>query len=65
MAVRMRDVADAAGVSIAAVSLALSGNTRIPVETRERIVSLAQQMGYRPHAGARALRTEITGSLGW
>jgi LacI family transcriptional regulator len=64
MAVRMRDVAEAAGVSIAAVSLALSGNPRIPAETRQRIATLAAEMGYRPHAGARALRTEVTGSLG-
>nr|WP_163568020.1 LacI family DNA-binding transcriptional regulator [Fodinicola feengrottensis] len=64
MAVRMRDVAQAAGVSIAAVSLALSGNPRIPAETRDRIRAVAEQMGYRPHAGARALRTEVTGSLG-
>jgi len=64
MAVRMRDVAQAAGVSIATVSLALSGNPRIPAETRERISDVAELMRYRPHAGARALRTEVTGSLG-
>ncbi|WP_163507337.1 substrate-binding domain-containing protein [Fodinicola acaciae] len=60
----MRDVAAAAGVSVAAVSLALSGNPRIPTETRDRIAAVAREMGYRPHAGARALRTELTGSLG-
>ncbi len=60
----MRDVAQAAGVSIATVSLALSGNPRIPAETRTRISEVAESMRYRPHAGARALRTEVTGSLG-
>lgn len=64
MAVRMRDVARAANVSIATVSLALSGNPRIPASTRARISDVADAMNYRPHAGARALRTEVIGSLG-
>jgi LacI family transcriptional regulator len=64
MAVRMRDVARAADVSIATVSLALSGNPRIPATTRSRISDVAEAMNYRPHAGARALRTEVIGSLG-
>ncbi len=64
MVVRMRDVAQAAGVSIATVSLALSGSPRIPANTRERVIGVAELMRFRPHAGARSLRTEVTGSLG-
>jgi len=64
MAVRMRAVAQAAGVSTATVSLALSGNARIPAETRARIIDVAEGMRYRPHAGARSLRTDLTGSFG-
>lgn len=64
MAVRLRDVASAAGVSTATVSLALSGNPRISAETATRVIEVADRLGYRPHAGARALRTDSTGSLG-
>ncbi|HEY3684999.1 MAG TPA: LacI family DNA-binding transcriptional regulator [Streptosporangiaceae bacterium] len=64
MAVRLRDVALAAGVSTATVSLALSGNPRISAETAARVVEVADRLGYRPHAGARSLRTDSTGSLG-
>ena len=64
MAVRLRDVALAAGVSTATVSLALSGNPRISAETTARVVEMADRLGYQPHAGARSLRTDSTGSLG-
>lgn len=64
MAIRMRDVARRAGVSEATVSLALSGNPRISDATRVRVTTMARQLGYRPHAGARSLRTEFTSSLG-
>lgn len=64
MVTRMRDVAEMAGVSVSTVSLALSGNSRIPVGTRDRVIRVADEMHYQPHAGARALRTELTGSIG-
>lgn len=64
MVVRMRDVARHAGVSQATVSLALSGSPRISEPTRVRVVELAGRLGYRPHAGARSLRTERTNALG-
>lgn len=60
----MRDVAQRAGVSPATVSLALSGNPRIPDATRTRIAAVARELGYQPHAGARSLRTDLTRCLG-
>lgn len=53
-----RDVAELAGVSRATVSYALNGNTEqsIPEATRERVLQAARQLGYTPHAAARALR---------
>lgn len=60
----MRDVAQLAGVSEATVSLALSGSSRISEATRQRVVEIARQVGYRPHAAARSLRTDATHSIG-
>ncbi|HZZ49701.1 MAG TPA: LacI family DNA-binding transcriptional regulator [Pseudonocardia sp.] len=57
-------MAKLAGVSEATVSLALSGSPRISDATRERVSAIADQLGYRPHAGARALRTDSTSALG-
>lgn len=62
--VRMRDVAERAGVSAATVSLALAGSPRISATTRERVAAIARELGYQPNAGARALRTESTRSIG-
>lgn len=64
MVVRLRDVAAAAGVSDATVSLALSGNPRISAATAQRVIAVANELGYRPNSAARALRTESTRSLG-
>lgn len=43
----MEDVARASGYSRAAVSLALRGDATIPEQTRQKIVAVAQQLGYR------------------
>lgn len=64
MRVRLRDVAEAVGVSDATVSLALAGNPRISEKTRQRVVAAAEQLRYRPNRAARALRTESTQTLG-
>lgn len=44
--VTMREVAAAAGVSHATVSLALRSHPSIPIATRERIRKIAQELGY-------------------
>ncbi len=49
------DVARAAGVSVSTVSYALSGKRPISSQTRERVDRAIKALGYRPHAGARAL----------
>lgn len=45
---KMEDIAKLAGVSKAAVSLALSGKPGISPETRERILQIAKESGYLP-----------------
>jgi DNA-binding LacI/PurR family transcriptional regulator len=53
----MQDVADRAGVSRAAVSLALRNHASIPLQTRARIQRLAEEMGYRKNPLVSALMT--------
>jgi len=52
------DVARHAGVSITTVSHALSGKGRVAEATRSRIEDSIRELGYRPNAFARGLRTE-------
>ena len=55
-AVRIRDVAKAAGVSTATVSRALAFPDRLRPETRERVLAEVRRLGYTPNEAARALR---------
>jgi LacI family transcriptional regulator len=52
------EVAQHAGVSITTVSHALSGKRRVAAATRARIEESIRELGYRPNAFARGLRTE-------
>jgi LacI family transcriptional regulator len=60
-----KDIAEAAGVSQAAVSLALNKaeTPSVPDVTRARILKLADEMGYQPHHPARMLRRARTMAL--
>src|ERR1700743_696965 len=60
-----KDIALAAGVSQAAVSLVLnkSETPSVPDATRARILKLAGEMGYQPHHPARMLRRARTMAL--
>ena len=59
--VSIKDVANAAGVSITTVSHALSGKGRLPERTRERVRAVAAELGYTPHPAARSLASGRTG----
>ncbi|WP_265521912.1 LacI family DNA-binding transcriptional regulator [Oerskovia flava] len=59
----IEDVARAAGVSASTVSYVLSGKRSISAPTRQRVEKAIQQLGYRPHAGARALASSRTNVL--
>lgn len=56
--VTSEDVARASGVSRATVSYVLNNDPRqsIPLETRERVLKVAREIGYRPFTAARILR---------
>ena len=61
--VTIREVADAAGVSTAAVSYALRG-VQVSVETQERVRQVADELGYEANPIARALASGRTGMVG-
>jgi DNA-binding LacI/PurR family transcriptional regulator len=58
------DVARAAGVTAATVSVALSGKGVVHRETRARILRCAEELGYRPNLVARSLSTRRTQTIG-
>lgn len=62
--VSMKDIAKRCGVSVATVSKALNGQPDIGAETRERICTIASEMGYLTNSAARALKTNRTYNLG-
>lgn len=57
----LRSVAEAAGVSIATVSLVLRGKGAIPAATADRVRDAAERLGYRPNRAAQAMKTGRTG----
>ena len=59
----INDVARAAGVSTSTVSYVLSGKRPISGPTRVRVERTILKLGYRPHAGARALASKSTNVL--
>jgi len=60
----IKDVARAAGVSVASVSRALNGHESVTETTRQRILAAAGQLRYVPHAAARSLITRRTDTIG-
>jgi LacI family transcriptional regulator len=64
MAVTIKDVADAAGVSPATVSRALATPELVREPTRARVLRAARELGYAPNRAARGLITGRTGNLG-
>lgn len=62
--IRLIEVAQEAGVSRAAVSLALRNDPSIPERTRERIHQAARNLGYVYNRGAANLRTASTQTVG-
>ena len=64
MAVTMDDVAARAGVSRAAVSLALRNSPKVSAARREQILQVAAELGYRPNSNASRLARARTGTIG-
>ena len=62
--IRLKDIAQRAGLSIMTVSKALRDAPDVSAATKTRIKLLAQQMGYVPDSTARGLRTRKTKLFG-
>ncbi len=62
--VRIGDVANAAGVSVATVSKALNGRSDVSENTRARVQQVAERLGFRPNQLARSLPTGRSFSVG-
>lgn len=60
----IKDVALAAGVSVATVSRAMNGQANVSPETSARILAVMQQLRYSPHGAAQSLVTRRTQTIG-
>lgn len=52
------------GLSISTVSRALNGYTDVAPGTRERVAQRAAEIGYRPHPGARSMKSSKSNAVG-
>jgi LacI family transcriptional regulator len=55
----MQDIANAAGLHRTSVSLALRHHPSIPLATRERVLALVEELGYRPNPLVSALMSQL------
>lgn len=59
-----KDIARLAGVSQATVSRVMSGHPHVREETRERVLAVMRAANYQPNAMARAMKTQLSGTVG-
>ncbi len=65
MAVTIKDVAEAANVSISAVSYAINNSGPVSEEKRQRIMKAVEELGYVQNGMARSLRMQKKGFVGY
>jgi DNA-binding LacI/PurR family transcriptional regulator len=62
--ITIKDVAKAAEVSVGTASMALNGKDRVRPRTREKVLAIAERMGYHPNKYARLLNSKQTMVVG-
>lgn len=62
--VKIKDVADAAGVSTATVSRVLANKPHVRQEVQARVMKVVQELDYRPNRVARSLRSRKSAIIG-
>ncbi len=62
--VTLSDIAGALGVTPSTVSRALAGNLRVSAATRQRVLKMADEMGYQPNVLAASLRRGTSDTVG-
>ena len=62
--VKIKDVADAAGVSTATVSRVLANKPHVRQEVKARVMKVVQELNYRPNRVARSLRSRKSTIIG-
>ena len=65
MAVTIKDVAEAAGVSISTVSYALNNTGPVSEEKKHRIMETVRELGYVPNGMAKSLKSRKNGFIGY
>ncbi len=64
MAVKMSDIAKAAGASVSTVGRVLHGNGYVSQDARERIEKAIKELGYIPNQSAKTLKSHRSGIIG-
>ena len=62
--ITIKDIAQQSGLSVITVSRALSGTGYVRKETKEKILQIAEELGYTKNSAASSLRTRMTKILG-
>ena len=58
------DVSQKAGVSIATVSRVLNGNPNVSQKTKEKVLNVMDELGYKPNVFARGLGLNTMKAIG-
>ena len=61
----IKDVAKKAGVSISTVSLVINKKGYVAPDTRDKILTVIEDLDYKPLHSARKLATKRTGNIGY
>lgn len=64
MTLKIKDVAEHAGVSVATVSRVLNNSDSVKPDTFQKVMAVIEEMGYKPNAIARSLKVKNTKTIG-